>query len=393
MSIWRSLSRRPAAACGMRDVSFGLLMSLTIREAAAHRRGSAPAGPSPCRRRNAWTCQANSGWPADDGRVPRQGRGWDAARAAADAEIAHAEIIGRLAELGDLVAIAGEGIQRHGEGMIVRDAIAMPVPQRLEGGLLGCGAVGNGQGRHVAFNLAPNPLEERKHGARPATAIEPDDIHPGLLEAPARLLRAPVLARDAVRMDGEGDHRRQLRRLDGFERDERLAAMGIGLADDEVDAGIDGPLHLLVEHLAHGLVGRLVVRRIGRGVADIAGDQRAGVLRHLLGDLERQPVHRLEVLLAADEAQLRAMAVIGEGLYNVGSRMHEFAVKLLDELGMLEHDLGDIGAGLEIAAPLELEEVAFGTDDGALFQAIEQSGPAIRLGGVLALHDAPLFKW
>src|SRR5579875_2402362 len=57
------------------------------------------------------------------------GKGADVMRpgAAADAEIAHAEIIGRLAELGDLVAIAGEGIQRHGEGMIVRDAIAMPV--------------------------------------------------------------------------------------------------------------------------------------------------------------------------------------------------------------------------------------------------------------------------
>jgi hypothetical protein len=37
--------------------------------------------------------------------------------------------------------------------------------------------------------------------------------------------------------------------------------------------------------------------------------------------------------------------------------MHEIAVQLRDDFGMLEDDLRDESAGLQIAAPLELEYV------------------------------------
>src|SRR6185437_2598433 len=98
------------------------------------------------------------------------------------------------------------------------------------------------------------------------------------------------------------------------------------------------------------------------GVADIAGDQSAALLGDLLGDLERLPVDLLEILLAADDAQLLAMRVIGEGLDDVRAGMDELAMELGDQIGVLEHHFGDEGAGLQIAASLELEEIALGAD-------------------------------
>src|SRR5262249_33191714 len=87
-------------------------------------------------------------------------------------------------------------------------------------------------------------------------------------------------------------------------------------------------------------------------------------------------VHRLEILLAANETQLGAVPVIGEGLDDIRAGMDEFAVQLLDELGMLEHDLRDEGAGLGIPAGLELEEIALGTDHRALRQPLHEAGVA-----------------
>ena len=47
-------------------------------------------------------------------------------------------------------------------------------------------------------------------------------------------------------------------------------------------------------------------------------------------------------------------------------------MELGDRLGVLEHDLGDEGAGLEIAAPLELEQVALGADHRAGGKPLEE---------------------
>ena len=80
---------------------------------------------------------------------------------------------------------------------------------------------------------------------------------------------------------------------------------------------------------------------------------------------ERLAVERLEQVLLADHLQLLAVPVVGERLDDVGSRPHELDVQLAHDVRVLEHDLGDEAARLEIAPPLELEQVALGADDRA----------------------------
>ena len=98
----------------------------------------------------------------------------------------------------------------------------------------------------------------------------------------------------------------------------------------------------------------------------------------LLRDLERLTVHRLEQMLLADRLQLLAVRVVRERLDDVGSCMDELPMKLRDELGVLEDDLGDECAGLQVAPPLELEEVALGTDDRTLVEPLRGDLPSYR---------------
>ena len=104
-------------------------------------------------------------------------------------------------------------------------------------------------------------------------------------------------------------------------------------------------------------------------VADVAGEEHAALGCDLLRDRERLPVELLEEMLLADDPHLLAVRVVRERLHDVGARVHEVAVQLRDDLGMIEHDLGNERARLHIAAPLELEEVALGADDGAVARA------------------------
>jgi len=60
------------------------------------------------------------------------------------------------------------------------------------------------------------------------------------------------------------------------------------------------------------------------------------------------------------------MRVVGERLDNIGVGMDELAVEPFDELGVLQHHLGHERAGLETAAPHELEETALGAGNGAV---------------------------
>ena len=66
------------------------------------------------------------------------------------------------------------------------------------------------------------------------------------------------------------------------------------------------------------------------------------------------------------------MRVVGERLDDVRACVDEVAVQLGDDLRVLEHDFGNEGARLQIAAPLELEYVAFGADDRALVETLEE---------------------
>ena len=52
--------------------------------------------------------------------------------------------------------------------------------------------------------------------------------------------------------------------------------------------------------------------------------------------------------------------------------MDEIAMQLGHDFGMLEHDLGHEGAGLQIAAALELEHVALGADDGPAVESLQK---------------------
>ena len=65
--------------------------------------------------------------------------------------------------------------------------------------------------------------------------------------------------------------------------------------------------------------------------------------------------------------------------------MHEIAMQLAHDLGMLEHDLGHEGAGLQIAATLELEHVALGADHRPLVEPFAAANVACVFGAVHGL--------
>ena len=126
--------------------------------------------------------------------------------------------------------------------------------------------------------------------------------------------------------------------------------------------GLRRPCHLLVEHRPHrrprlGAVGLVEVR-----IADVAGEQRAGVAGDRGGELESRSVERLEQVLLADDSQLLAVPVVGERLDDVRAGVHELSVQGGDLVGVIEHGLGNERPGLEVAATLQLEEVALGAD-------------------------------
>jgi hypothetical protein len=68
----------------------------------------------------------------------------------------------------------------------------------------------------------------------------------------------------------------------------------------------------------------------------------------------------------------------------------EIAVELRHRLGMLEHDLGDERARLEIPPALELEDVSFGADDGTGGKLVEEGTRAGRAHGRLRSEDGAL---
>jgi hypothetical protein len=68
------------------------------------------------------------------------------------------------------------------------------------------------------------------------------------------------------------------------------------------------------------------------------------------------------------------VAVIRERDHHLGPGAQELAVELGDRLGAVEDDLGDVRAALQIAAPLELEQVALGAENDAVAQSVEESG-------------------
>ena len=181
-------------------------------------------------------------------------------------------------------------------------------------------------------------------------------------------------------MNGEVDDRALAGGLDRFEREQSLADEGDGLGDDIVHAFVDGPAHLLVEHAAH-LAGRLrVAVHEDVGVGHIAGDQRVAPLRGFPRQAQRGAVHLLQRVLLADDTELLAMGVVGEGQHDVGACVQEVAVELSHDLRVLQNRLRHVGAGGEITATLDLEQIALGADDGSSRQPFAQIRSARRCG-------------
>src|SRR5262249_48088934 len=58
----------------------------------------------------------------------------------------------------------------------------------------------------------------------------------------------------------------------------------------------------------------------------------------------------------------------GKRLDYVGARVQELAMQFLDDTGMVQDNLGDERPGLEVPAPLALEEVPLRAHHGAAFQ-------------------------
>ena len=63
------------------------------------------------------------------------------------------------------------------------------------------------------------------------------------------------------------------------------------------------------------------------------------------------------------------MPVIGKGDHDIGAGTQKFAVELCESVGVFEDDFGNKRAGLQIAAPFEFKEIAFGANDRAVFQS------------------------
>ena len=215
----------------------------------------------------------------------------------------------------------------------------------------------------------------RQHRARPADAVQADDVGAGRFDPLAGLGRREAVAGHRLTVKRHRDDRREAGLLDHVERDQGLLGVRERLRDDEVDSGLGRPRGLFLEHRTHRAT-RLVVLGEDVRVREVAGEERARLVCDLARQLERTAVQRLEQMLLADDPHLLAVAVVREGLNDVGARVHELAVQLRDDLRMVEDDLGDEGAGLEVAAALALEEVALGADHGSRLETLEQPGLA-----------------
>src|SRR5437588_11015030 len=135
------------------------------------------------------------------------------AGAAADAEIADAELERGRAELGQLVAVAREGVESRRERLTVE----LGVTQRLEGRLFLVRAIRDGEAGDVAAHRRADGLQMREHRARATDAVEADDVGAGGLESLARLGRRQAVTRRRSLVERERYDRGKARLLDDVE--------------------------------------------------------------------------------------------------------------------------------------------------------------------------------
>ena len=210
--------------------------------------------------------------------------------------------------------------------------------------------------------------------AGPREQLKPDGGRAVVGEHPAGLDVVRAVEGRVGLHAGEGHHGRQPEFLAHLEADQRLAEEVVRLGDDEVDALLLRPAQLLAVLLAHDGAG---VDGIGRvvapGVADVAGDERPALGCDLVRDADGLPVHQLEVVAAADVAQLLAVGVVGQRHHDVGAGPQELAVQLPQRVRRIEDHLGHVRAGLDVAAAFELEDVALAADDHAVGEPLGEA--------------------
>ena len=290
--------------------------------------------------------------------------------AATDALVVHSQRQCLPCELGDLVAIARQAIQRRGKGAI-RDAVAVRVRQRLEVDRFGRGPIGDWKRRQRTLDLPRDLFQHRQHRPGTPDAVQSDHIRARVPE-PAAGIGNRIVVPQALAVHRQRDHRDCAGLPNDLQGQQGLLAEGERLANDEIDAGFRRPAHLLLEHGAGFLLALGVVGQEHVGVADVARHQCVTLRRDILRELQRAAVDFLQVALAPDDSELVAVRVVGERLDHVGSGVHELPVQLGDGMGMVQHHLRHVGPGLHVSPAFHFEDIPLGADHRALFEALNK---------------------
>ena len=219
--------------------------------------------------------------------------------AAADAEIVDSESVRLPCEVLELVAVAHERIERCRERPVVRDDVAARVAERVEGGSASVVLTDGQKPRHdltIARTFSSNGSIVLGPRAQfnPATSAPASSI--ACRRPPASTPRPSSRPGDRER-----DHRRQTGRLNRLEGKQRFLAEREGLTHDVVHVGVDRPRDLLLEHRPNRRSRVGVVDEHVR-VADVAREQRAGLVGDVLRERECLPVQLLEQVLLVDHA-------------------------------------------------------------------------------------------
>ena len=302
--------------------------------------------------------------------------------AAADAEVVDAEVVRRLGEGADLIAVGVERVQCGREGAAVRRGHSCAVVAEVEERrFLGGRAVGDRQRADVAGHGRADLLEPGQHRLGSAEAVHAHHRRAGLLQPLAGFDDADPLGHLLHRHRRDGEDDGQVGGLRDLERRQRLAGVIERLADDHVGAVFDSPAHHLLEHAAYlGLAGG-VLGVPDVGVRDVAGHEVAGSLvGDLPGDLQCGAVERLEQVFLADDPHLLAVTVVGERLDDVRAGALVVDVKGPEGVRVLQGDLGDELTGAEVATALQFEQEALGADHRPGVQACGRS--ALGVSGV-----------
>ena len=221
------------------------------------------------------------------------------AGAAADAQVVHTHGVRCLAEFVYFPAGAHKRIQSDRERARV---VAAWIGQRHERGLIRRGPIGHGQRGDMTLDQGADLLDRRQDGRGSAMAVQAHHVGAGRLQPLAGLGHAPALARRFLPMLRDRDHGRHLGVfLYRCQRHQRFSAPGEGFRHDVVHARIRGPADLFLEDPRNLLACLAAGRVIDVGIADVAGEQRAGLARDLFGDGQRLAVHLQQVLFPADD--------------------------------------------------------------------------------------------